>query len=100
MARMRLPEDHTESAPTLTRRDALQRGAGLIAGLGVGAQVMAATGADTALAAQVRRAASLVAKPGYGPLVQHTGEMSIPRGFHVTSFGVAGTRMSDGLPTP
>ena len=100
MARMRLPDDHTESAPTVTRRVALRRGAELIAGLSVGAQVMAATGADTAFAASVRRAAGRVHKPGYGPLVQHTGEMSIPAGFHVTSFGVAGTPMSDGLRTP
>ena len=100
MARTRLPADHPEAENTITRKVALQRGAGLIAGLSVGAQVMAATGAETALAARVREAAELVAKPGYGPLVQHTGEMSLPAGFHVSSFGHAWSPMSDGLPTP
>ncbi len=100
MARMRLPDDHLETPTGMTRRRALHRGAELIAGLGVGSQVMAATGADTALASQVRDAAGRVHKPGYGPLVQHTGEMSLPKGFHVTSFGAAGSPMSDGLPTP
>jgi hypothetical protein len=52
MARVRLPEDHQEPNE-VTRRGALLRGAGAIAGLSVGAQVMAATGADTALAAGV-----------------------------------------------
>lgn len=100
MARTRSATDSIDAAPTLTRRVALRRGAELIAGLGVGAQVMAATGSDAAFAASVRRAAAHVAKPGYGPLVQHTGTMSIPAGFHVTSFGAAGTPMSDGLRTP
>ena len=69
MARTRLPADHPEAENTITRRVALRRGAELIAGLSVGAQVMAATGADTAFAASVRRAAGRVHKPGYGPLV-------------------------------
>ena len=99
MARMRLPEDHQEPHE-LTRKGALLRGAGAIAGLSVGAQVMAATGAETALAAGVREAASRVHKPGYGPLVHHTGEMSLPAGFHVTAFGAAGSPMSDGILTP
>ncbi len=99
MARMRLPEDHQEPRE-LTRKGALLRGAGAIAGLSVGAQVMAATGADTAFAAGVREAVSRVHKPGYGPLVQHTGEMSLPAGFHVTAFGAAGSPMSDGILTP
>ena len=100
MARTRLPADHPAAENTITRKVALQRGAGLIAGLSVGAQVMAATGAETALAGRVRKAAEIVAKPGYGPLVQHTGEMSLPAGFHVSSFGHAWSPMSDGLPTP
>lgn len=100
MARMRIPVDHHEALPGMTRRVALRRSAELIAGLSVGAQVMAATGADTAFAGQVRDAARRVHKPGYGPLVKHTGEMSLPADFHVRSFGVAGSRMSDGLPTP
>ena len=101
MARTRIPSDPTEDIPSrLTRRSALTRGAGIIGGLSIGAQVMAATGADTAFAASVRKAAGQVAKPGYGKLVQHTGEMSLPAGFHATAFGHAGSKMSDGLPTP
>src|SRR5262245_23659915 len=99
MARMRLPEDGTIE-PGVTRRVALRRGAEVIAGLAAGAQVMAATGAEPALGSGVRRAAAGVDKPGYGRLVHHTGEMSLPRGFHGVSFGAAGSPMSDGLATP
>ena len=84
----------------LTRRDALRDGVALIAGAGIGAQVMAAMGASDALAQTLRRAGATAAKPGYGPLVQHTRHCSIPAGFHVVGFGRAGTRMSDGLRTP
>jgi uncharacterized protein len=100
MAQVRFPNTDREPDPGLTRRDALRNGAALVAGAGIGAQVMAATGAGDAMASALRRAAGSAAKPGYGPLVQHTGEMSIPAGFHVISFGAAGTPMSDGLRTP
>ena len=59
----------------MTRRDAIRRGtlldgAELVVGAGIGAQIMAATGADT-VAKQVRSvAASAANKPGYGPLVR------------------------------
>jgi uncharacterized protein len=103
MANLRLPDaDPQERArPTYTRRATIRNAAAAVAGASVGAQVLAATGASGALAATIRRAAAGAAdKPGYGPLVQHTGELSLPAGFTVTSFGVAGTPMSDGLKTP
>ena len=85
----------------VTRREALRRGAALVAGASVGAQVLAATGASGALAETMRDVARRATdKPGYGPLTQSTGEFSIPAGFSVFSFGVAGTPMSDGIPTP
>jgi secreted PhoX family phosphatase len=86
--------------PGMTRRDAIRNGAKLVAGVGMGTQIMAATGADTAVAKQVRRVAhGAAAKPGYGPLVK-TGPFALPAGFQVFEFGKAGSPMSDGLKTP
>jgi secreted PhoX family phosphatase len=85
----------------LSRRDVIRRGATLVAGVSIGAQVMAATGADPAVARAMRRAASAGAgKPGYGPLVKQTGEMTLPKDFTVFGFGEKGSPMTDGLPTP
>ncbi len=84
----------------MTRRDTISGAAKLVAGLSIGAQVMAATGADNAMAKQVRHVARRAGKPGYGPLVNHTGEMSLPKDFHYVHFGDAFTKMSDGNLTP
>ena len=110
MARIRLPGDSSperdeeravSEQAALSRRAVLRRGATLIAGMSVGAQVMAATGADTSVARATRRAATgAVDKPGYGALINRTGEMTLPRDFEVFSFGEAGARMTDGFPTP
>jgi uncharacterized protein len=105
MANLRLPHDQIERELQdggTTRRDALVGGARWVAGASVAAQVMAATGADTAVARTVRAVARRAAdKPGYGALVanQDLG-FSLPAGFSVFRFGAAGTPMSDGLPTP
>src|ERR1700754_3439650 len=97
MAKVRLAAQE----PHVTRREALRRGAAFVAGASVGSQVLAATGAPGALAATVRDVAQRAAdKPGYGPLTQKTGEFSLPAGFTVFSFGVAGTPMSDGVADP
>jgi secreted PhoX family phosphatase len=94
------PQDD-ERELRLNRRDALRGAAKAVAGASVAAQVLAATGAPGAFASSFRRTAAAAAdKPGYGPLVVHTGEMSLPAGFHAVSFGVAGTPMSDGNTTP
>ncbi|HEU4803598.1 MAG TPA: alkaline phosphatase PhoX [Solirubrobacterales bacterium] len=83
-----------------TRREALQNGAKLVLAAGIGAQIMAATGAETAIAKQVRSVASRAGnKPGYGPLVR-TGQLRLPAGFQAFEFGKAGTPMSDGNRTP
>ena len=84
----------------MTRRESFRSGAKLVLAAGIGAQIMAATGAETAVARQVRSVASRTAgKPGYGPLVK-TGPMQLPAGFSVFEFGKAGSLMSDGLKTP
>lgn len=82
-------------------REAIKDGARLVAGTSIGLQVMAATGADQAAANALRSLATRAAdKPGYGPLVQSIGDLSLPAGFRAVSFGAAGTPMSDGLKTP
>ena len=84
----------------MTRRETLANGAKLVVAAGIGAQIMAATGADTAIAKQVRSVASRAGnKPGYGPLVKN-GPLRVPAGFSVFEFGKAGTPMSDGNRTP
>ena len=90
----------TAAKKLMSRRESITGAAKLVAGLSIGAQVMAATGADTALAQRVRDVAGRVNKPGYGPLVNHTGEMSLPKDFHYVHFGDAYTKMSDGFLTP
>jgi secreted PhoX family phosphatase len=37
---------------------------------------------------------------GYGPLYNAGPDLALPKGFSYTTFGRAGSRMSDGLPTP
>jgi uncharacterized protein len=83
-----------------TRRSAIRDAAKLVVGAGAAAGVMAATGGQDAVAQTVREAARRVSKPGYGPLVQHTGEMSLPAGFTAIGFGEAYSKMDDGFLTP
>jgi secreted PhoX family phosphatase len=93
--------DEIDGRTRATRRETLHAGARAIAGLTIGSQVLAATGADGALARQVRALASAARdKPGYGDLVVRTGEMSLPEGFTAVGFGSAGEPMSDGTVTP
>lgn len=106
MANLRLraldDDNNDEGAGRSTRREALRGGARLVAGASIGAQVMAATGADTALARTMRDVAARAAgKPGYGPLIADPAAgFSLPAGFRVVRFGAAGTPMSDGNKTP
>lgn len=99
MANVRNPEGSPHSEAGLTRRETLANGAKLVIGAGIGAQIMAATGAETAIAKQVRSIARAAGKPGYGPLVD-AGPMLLPKGFDVFAFGKADSKMSDGLKTP
>lgn len=95
------PGTDTHGRTQPTRREALHAGARAIAGLTIGSQVLAATGAPGAFAQSVRSLAGATRdKPGYGGLVVRTGEMSLPEGFTAVGFGAAGEPMSDGLPTP
>ena len=97
-----LPDDQQNDGGGMTRREAIGDGAKLVIAAGIGAQIMAATGADTAVAKQVRSIAGRAAnKPGYGKLVSTmNGKMQLPKGFEVFQFGIADTPMSDGLKTP
>lgn len=96
-----LPDgDLTPQESGMTRREAVRDGAKLVIAAGIGAQIMASTGAETAIAKQVRHVARRAAdKPGYGPLVK-AGPMALPEGFTVFEFGAADSMMSDGLKTP
>ncbi len=89
-----------ESPGGFTRRVAIRDAAKLVVGASAVAQVMAATGGQTAIAKGVRELAGKIAKPGYGPLVKRTGEMSLPAGFHAIGFGAAYSKMSDGFRVP
>jgi secreted PhoX family phosphatase len=106
MANLRLraldDDNNNDDQGRTTRREALRGGARLVAGASIGAQVMAATGADTALARTLRDTARRAAdKPGYGPLIADPSVgFSLPEGFRVVRFGAAGSPMSDGSKTP
>src|SRR4029079_7535034 len=105
MANVRIPDEGpmrpgADDENGVTRRDALVNGAKLVVAAGIGAQIMAATGAETAVAKQVRSVAGRAAgKPGYGPLVRN-GQLRLPARFQACEFGKAGTPMSDGNRTP
>lgn len=105
MAQMRVPaedvaaEQSESEQRSFTRRHAICDGAVLVAGAGMGAQIMAATGADTAIAQTMRKVARGSGKRGYGPL-QSIGPVSLPKGFRAIEFGKAGPKMSDGLRPP
>jgi uncharacterized protein len=94
MARSRFRDDDEGT----TRREALRGAAKVVAGLSVGAQVLAAGGAPAGAA--TRRVARAAAKPGYGPLVANGPELSLPKGFRAIPFGSAGVPMTDGHATP
>ena len=101
MAGVRLPEDHQEPNE-VTRKTALLRGAGRSPASRVGAQVMAATGADTAL----RRRACARPPPRVAQARLRPARATTPArcrcrpGFHVTAFGAAGSPMSRRASTP
>jgi secreted PhoX family phosphatase len=79
----------------LTRRQIIRRSAAVAAGLSV-ADVLIACGGDGDDSAD-----RFAGKPGYGPLVAGAGPiLMLPAGFRYVGFGKAGTKMSDGLPTP
>jgi hypothetical protein len=55
----------TAAKNLMSRRETLAGAAKMVAGLSIGVQVMAATGADTAFARRVRDVAERADKPGY-----------------------------------
>jgi secreted PhoX family phosphatase len=68
-----------------------------VASLSVADRLLAYSGANEALAAMK----PTLAKPGYGPLQFEKGKpFALPKGFRMVRFGRAGSKMSDGLPTP
>jgi secreted PhoX family phosphatase len=81
----------------ITRRQALSRGIAAAASLTVADKLLAYGGHNEALAAL----GEAFDKPGYGPLQFKRGKpLALPKGFRYVRFGRAGTKMSDGLPTP
>ncbi|GAA2393416.1 hypothetical protein GCM10010170_106560 [Dactylosporangium salmoneum] len=70
-------------------------GLGLVGGGLGGAFLPAAAGAAPAGSRSGRPAVD-----GYGPLSPAGKELALPAGFGYRTFGAAGSRMSDGLPTP
>ncbi len=77
-----------------------------VSGIGlVGAGLSGAFGTEAAAAAAPTAHTPAPRRPksptdGYGPLVRAGKELSLPKGFSYRTFGAAGSRMSDGLPTP
>ncbi|GIF22540.1 secreted PhoX family phosphatase [Actinoplanes tereljensis] len=80
---------------TLKRRDVLAAAGGL--GL-LGGGVLALPGGAAAASASASAPSPLV--DGYGPLKAAGKELALPARFSYRTFGAAGSRMSDGLPTP
>jgi secreted PhoX family phosphatase len=81
----------------ITRRQALKQGALGVASLTIAERVLAYAGTNEALASLE----PTLAKPGYGaPQIRPGKKLALPKGFRYVSFGRAGTKMSDGLPTP
>ncbi|MCO8275154.1 hypothetical protein M1L60_31695 [Actinoplanes sp. TRM 88003] len=76
---------------TMKRRDVLAAtGIGLVGGLVVPAGV----GVEAAAAGGRRQG------DGWGPVKPAGQELALPDGFSYRTFGRAGSKMSDGLPTP
>ncbi|WP_127502407.1 alkaline phosphatase PhoX [Actinoplanes solisilvae] len=76
---------------TMSRRDVLAAtGIGLVGGLVVPGAVVPAQASQAG-----RRPVD-----GWGPLKKAGKELALPAGFSYRTFGAAGSRMSDGLPTP
>jgi uncharacterized protein len=82
---------------SMTRRQAIRRGIAAAGTLTAADTLLAYGGANEALASMSKA----FARPGYGPLQFEAGKpLALPKGFHYVRFGRAGSRMSDGLPTP
>jgi secreted PhoX family phosphatase len=79
----------------ITRRQMLKRTAAAAAGMSTANALLAMGSADAG-------ADLLAGKAGYGKLVTNprAKALKLPRGFTYTTFGKAGSRMSDGVKTP
>jgi secreted PhoX family phosphatase len=83
---------------SITRRQAIRRGMAAAASLTVAERMLAHGGHNEALAAASE---TFSGRPGYGPMQVRPGkDLALPKGFHYVKFGRAGSKMSDGLPTP
>jgi hypothetical protein len=84
MANLKNPSDPdpelTAAKTLMSRRETFAGAAKLVAGLSIGAQVMAATGADTALAQRVRDVAGRANKPATGRSSTTPAKCPCPRG--------------------
>ena len=86
---------------SMNRRNMLAvSGLGLVGGT-LGSAFVGPAAAAAASSSPARPAATGMAMiDGYGPLRPAGPELALPQGFRYTTFGAAGSRMSDGLRTP
>lgn len=85
---------------TISRRGLLGRGAIAAGGAVAGTSAAQALMARNAAAAPGNRGRAGKGDGGYGPLQPAGPELALPAGFQYVKFGVEGSIMSDGNPTP
>jgi secreted PhoX family phosphatase len=85
---------------TISRRGLLGRGAVVAGGAAASTPAVQALMARNAAAAPGNRGRAGRGDGGYGELRPAGDELALPEGFKYVMFGVEGSRMSDGNPTP
>jgi secreted PhoX family phosphatase len=85
---------------TISRRGLLGRGAVVAGGAAVSTSAAQALMSRNAYAAPGNRGRAGKGDGGYGPLQPAGPELALPAGFTYVKFGVEGSIMSDGNPTP
>ncbi|MDQ3090188.1 MAG: PhoX family protein [Actinomycetota bacterium] len=85
---------------TISRRGLLGRGAAVAGGAAVSTSAAQALMSRNAYAAPGNRGRAGKGDGGYGPLQPAGPELALPAGFTYVKFGVEGSIMSDGNPTP
>jgi secreted PhoX family phosphatase len=85
---------------TISRRGLLGRGAVVAGGAAVSTSAAQALMSRNAYAAPGNRGRAGKGNGGYGPLSPAGPELALPEGFTYVMFGVEGSTMSDGNPTP
>ena len=86
--------------PPTDRRRFLLRSATALGGAALGGHAFAGLAARAAQAAVGACESAGLGEGGYGPLIPAGRELALPAGFTYRVFGVSGTPMSNGRPTP